>query len=92
MADPLVNSQVGLASPSSIIQNLAAFSAKPMRDWLFCLAFVCIGLDTNFRELLPYLKSGKPAILYLCGQALNLLLTLAMAYLMFGILFPQSGS
>ncbi|MCA9198483.1 MAG: putative sulfate exporter family transporter [Planctomycetales bacterium] len=59
---------------------------KSLRGWLFCLAFVCIGLDTNFRQLLPYLKSGKPMVLYVCGQSLNILLTLGMSYLMFGVL------
>lgn len=63
---------------------------KQLRTWLFCLAFVCIGLETNFVELLPYLRSGKPLILYLCGQALNLLLSLLMALLMFGWLFPPN--
>ena len=62
---------------------------KPIREWMFCLAFVCLGLDTNFRELLPYFRTGKPLMLYLCGQALNILLTFLMAYLMFGILFRE---
>ena len=62
-----------------------------IRAWLFCLAFVSIGLSTNFRELYPYLKSGKPLVLYLCGQAFNLVLTLIMAYLMFGILFKANS-
>ena len=61
---------------------------KTLRGWLFCLAFVCIGLETNFRQLLPQLKGGKPLVLYLCGQTLNLCLTLLMAWLMFGVLFP----
>jgi uncharacterized integral membrane protein (TIGR00698 family) len=60
-----------------------------LRGWLFCLAFVSIGLTTNFRQLAPYLVSGKPMVLYVCGQALNLLLTFLMAYLMFGILFKS---
>lgn len=60
---------------------------KPIREWLFCLAFVCLGLDTNIRELLPYFRTGKPLVLYVCGQALNILLTGLMAYLMFGVLF-----
>jgi len=34
-------------------------------------------------------QRGKPIILYLSGQALNLVLTLAMAYLMFFIIFPD---
>ncbi len=57
---------------------------KPLRTWLFCLAFVCIGLETNFRELMPYLRTGKPMALYLCGQALNIVLTLLMAQWAFG--------
>ena len=62
---------------------------KTFRGWFFCLAFVSIGLATDFRQLAGYLKGGKPIILYLCGQTLNLVLTLAMAYLMFFIIFPD---
>ncbi len=62
---------------------------KPIREWMFCLAFVCLGLDTNFKQLLPYFRSGKPLLLYVCGQALNILLTFIMAYLMFGVLFRE---
>ncbi len=65
---------------------------KPIRSWLFCFAFVCIGLDTNFAQLRPYFRSGKPLILYAVGQSLNLLLTFLMAYLMFGIIFKSSVS
>lgn len=64
-------------------------STKTLRGWLFCLAFVCIGLETNFRELLPYMKGGKPVILYVCGQSLNLVLTLFMAWLMFNVVFKD---
>lgn len=31
-------------------------ASKTLRGWFFCLAFVSIGLETNFRELLPQLK------------------------------------
>lgn len=62
---------------------------KTLRDWLFCLGFVSIGLDTNFRQLLPYFRGGKPLLLYLCGQTLNLCLTLLMAWLMFGVIFRE---
>lgn len=74
-----------------MVESVVKGVADPLRGWLFCLAFVCIGLDTNFRQLLPYFRSGKPAILYLCGQALNVLLTLLMAYLMFGVVFKGAG-
>ncbi|MEW6661161.1 MAG: YeiH family protein [Bacillota bacterium] len=62
---------------------------SPLQGWFFALAFASIGLSTNFRELAHYFKGGKPVILYVCGQSFNLVLTLAMAYLMFFIVFPQ---
>jgi uncharacterized membrane protein YadS len=60
----------------------------PLQSWFFCLAFVSIGLATNFRELGRYFKGGKPLILYVCGQSFNILLTLIVAYLMFFVIFP----
>lgn len=62
---------------------------KDLRGWLFCLAFVSIGLSVNFKELKHQFSGGKPLILYACGQTLNLILTLLMAYLMFYIVFPE---
>ena len=70
-----------------LVDSMIKGSTKTLRGWLFCLAFVSIGLDTKFSELAPYLRGGKPLMLYLCGQTLNIILTLAMAYLMFGVLF-----
>jgi len=70
-----------------LITSMIKGSTKTFRGWLFCLAFISIGLETKFSELAPYMKGGKPLVLYLCGQTLNLILTLMMAYLMFGILF-----
>jgi uncharacterized membrane protein YadS len=67
---------------------IGAFSSN-LRGWLFCLAFVSIGLSTNFKELKSHFSGGKPLILYLCGQTLNLCLTLLMAYIMFYLVFPQ---
>ncbi|WP_228714611.1 YeiH family protein [Posidoniimonas corsicana] len=56
---------------------------EPLRSWFFCLAFVSIGLESNFRELAGAIEGGKPLLLYVCGQSLNLALTLAMASLVF---------
>ena len=64
-------------------------STKTFRGWFFCLAFVSIGLETQVKDLLPYFQGGKPLVLYLCGQTLNIILTLAMAYLMFGVVFKD---
>jgi uncharacterized membrane protein YadS len=63
--------------------------SKIFRGWFFCLAFTSIGLATNFRELSEYFSGGKPLILYVCGQSLNMVLTLTMAYLMFYKVFPD---
>jgi uncharacterized membrane protein YadS len=63
-------------------------ATKTLRGWCFALAFASIGLETNFRQLAGPLRSGKPLVLYVCGQSLNVALTLAMSWLMFGVLFP----
>lgn len=63
---------------------------KNLRGWLFCTAFVCMGLQTSFRELAPMLASGRPVVLYVLGQTLNLGLTFAMASLTFGWLFRKA--
>jgi uncharacterized membrane protein YadS len=65
-------------------------STKTFREWLFCMAFVSIGLETNFREMAPYLTSGKPLTLYVCGQALNLALSLLVSWLMFNVVFQNA--
>jgi uncharacterized membrane protein YadS len=59
------------------------------REWFFALAFTSIGLDTNFREFGPYMKGGKPLILYVSGQTFDLGLTLFMAWLMFYVVFAH---
>ncbi len=61
---------------------------KDLRGWMFCLAFVSIGLSTNFRELRSYFRGGKPLTLYVFGQTFNLLLTLLIAWIAFYLLFP----
>lgn len=75
-----------------IVNAVTKGSTKTFRGWFFCLAFVSIGLATNFRELAPYLKGGKPMLLYICGQTLNLCLTLFMAWLMFEVVFADMVS
>ncbi len=83
----LLHSQ--LSGGPELVDAVIKGSTKTVRGWFFCLAFVSIGLDTNFRELLPHLKGGKPLILYVCGQTLNLCLTLFMAWLMFNVVFKD---
>jgi uncharacterized integral membrane protein (TIGR00698 family) len=75
--------------PSGAIETITKDTVTPLRSWLFCLAFVAFGLETNFRELGKYLKEGKPLLLYVLGQAWSMILSLAMAYWMFGVLYAD---
>ncbi len=61
-----------------------------LRGWFFCLAFVAIGLESNFRDLASRMEGGKPLVLYVVGQSFNLILTLFVAFLAFMVLFPDS--
>lgn len=72
-----------------IDQGVIGGLSKNVRGWLFCLAFVSIGLSTNFSVLKKHFSGGKPLILYMVGQTLNLILTLLMAYIMFYLIFPD---
>ena len=56
---------------------------KGLREVWFAAAFVCIGLETRFGELLS-LGGGRPALAFLGGQAVNVAWTLLLAWLLFG--------
>ncbi|MCH5276584.1 MAG: putative sulfate exporter family transporter [Desulfovibrionaceae bacterium] len=85
----LITSSLGSEMGNILVSNGVGKVANALRGWFFALAFVSIGLSTNFRELAKYFKGGKPIILYVCGQSLNLCLTLLMAYIMFYKVFPD---
>ncbi len=91
LAASLLFSLLSLGNPESQAVASAAIggTSETLRGWLFCLAFVSIGLETNFRELSRFLVGGKPLVLYVCGQTLNLVLSLAMCWLMFEKVFPD---
>lgn len=63
---------------------------KVLRGWFFCMAFVAIGLESNFRDLVSRMEGGKPLLLYVVGQSFNLVLTLLVAWLAFMVLFPNA--
>jgi len=54
-----------------------------MRTLWFALAFICIGLETRFTELVS-MEGGRPAGAFLAAQAINVVWTLILAYLLFG--------
>jgi uncharacterized membrane protein YadS len=62
---------------------------KGYRVLFFVLAFVSIGLESNFKDMAKMVRGGKPLILYIIGQSFNLILTLIAAWIFFsGRFFP----
>ena len=58
------------------------------RTWWFAFAFVCIGLETKFVDLAT-MEGGRPAVAFIAAQAVNVVWTLILAYLLFGgVIFP----
>ena len=72
------------------VSSIVDGATKSIREWLFCLAFVSIGLESNFREYKHMLASGKPVVLYIVGQAFNLTLSCLMAWFVFTKLYPNA--
>ncbi|MDI6814496.1 MAG: putative sulfate exporter family transporter [Dehalococcoidales bacterium] len=54
---------------------------KDYRSWFFCLAFVCIGLETNFKELVT-VGGGRPAIVYWLAQLMNMVWTMGIVWVL----------
>ncbi len=55
---------------------------KSIQGVWFALAFVSIGLETNFKELFAH-SNKKPLFVFLGAQAFNIVVTLIMALLLF---------
>ena len=72
----------GTETTKEIINALSGF-----KGWSFFLAFMSIGLETNFKEMADQFQGGKPLTLYVIGQAFNLILTLFVAWLLLSGLF-----
>ena len=59
------------------------------KNWAFVLAFVSIGLDTNFKEIIKQMQGGKVLWLYVVGQVFNIALTFFAVWLLLsGVIFP----
>lgn len=56
---------------------------KSIQGLWFALAFTSIGLETNFKELLGH-NSIKPFYIFLVAQTFNILVTLVVAWWLFG--------
>jgi uncharacterized membrane protein YadS len=54
---------------------------KGYRGWFFALAFVSIGLETRFKDLVAMGK-GRPALAFITAQAVNIGWTLLIVWLL----------
>ena len=73
--------------PGDMVKGTQAALGQ-FRTWWFALTFVCIGLETKFMDLAT-MEGGRPAAAFLIAQAVNVVWTLLLAYLLFGgMIFP----
>jgi len=73
--------------PTETTKQVSGF-LNGLRTLWFALAFVSIGLEAKFAELVKT-QSGRPALAFTVAQIFNILWTLIWAYLLFGgLLFP----
>lgn len=73
--------------PTGTIKQASGF-LNSLRTLWFALAFVSIGLEARFSDLIK-IQGGRPALAFIGAQVFNILWTLLWAYLLFGgILFP----
>lgn len=59
-------------------------SLKNLQGIWFALAFTSIGLETNFKDLFSN-NSKKPLFAFLIAQLFNIIITLIIAFILFGI-------
>jgi uncharacterized integral membrane protein (TIGR00698 family) len=73
--------------PTTITKNVSGVFSGLRTIW-FALAFVSIGLEARFADLVKT-EGGRPALAFIAAQLFNIIWTLLWAYLLFGgILFP----
>jgi uncharacterized integral membrane protein (TIGR00698 family) len=84
----LASAIFSFALPGEMVSGTRS-ALTEIRTWWFALAFVCIGLETRFVELATT-EQGRPALAFIGAQAVNVLWTLLLAFLLFGgLLFAQ---
>jgi uncharacterized membrane protein YadS len=73
--------------PATTVKQVGGM-LNSLRTLWFALAFVSIGLEARFSDLVT-IQGGRPALAFIGAQAFNIVWTLLWAYLLFGgVLFP----
>lgn len=75
--------------PPTLVSDTKSLLGGLRTVWL-ALAFVSIGLETRFGELVG-LEGGRPALAFIGAQAINVVWTLILAYVIFGMIGPALG-
>ncbi|MDO5037680.1 MAG: putative sulfate exporter family transporter [Tissierellia bacterium] len=75
----IIQPGLGVEVTNELISGLGTW-----KGWCFCLTFLCIGLETNFRDMVGKLESGKPVTLYVVGQTFSLILSLLVCWIVLG--------
>lgn len=68
--------------PAASVKNVSGI-LNSLRTLWFALAFVSIGLEARFTDLIKT-EGGRPALSFIAAQLFNILWTLLWAYLLFG--------
>jgi uncharacterized integral membrane protein (TIGR00698 family) len=80
---------VSLAFSFIVSPETAEITGKTIKSYQslwFNLAFICIGLETRFKDIIE-LDRGRPLIAFLTAQIFNIFITLAVAYILFEMLW-----
>jgi uncharacterized membrane protein YadS len=79
---------VGLIPAASAKEPNAGNAISAMKDWAFCLAFVCMGLELSLGDVR---KMGwSPIAVFLIVTVFNTILALIVAWVIFGWLFAPT--
>lgn len=61
---------------------------KGFQNTMFSIAFVCIGLETRFKDIFSK-ENRVPLKVFLTAQGFNIVVTLVVAYVIFGVIKPM---
>ena len=64
--------------------------AKNFQNIFFSIAFVCIGLETRFKDIFSK-ENNKSLKAFLTAQGFNIIITLIVASILFGVVKPMLG-
>lgn len=80
---------VSLAFSFIVSPETAEITGKTIKSYQslwFNLAFICIGLETRFKDIIE-LDKGRPLMAFITAQLFNIFITLVVAYILFEMLW-----